>query len=398
MSLRRVRFLAGSTAALAVTAAPRVAPAQTVTLPFENGERSLAVFPQKRPLIVQTPRPPQLETPFTVFDEGVMTPNDAFYVRWHHAEIPTNVNASAHRVSVIGAVARPISLSLDDLAAMRTVEVVAVNQCSGNSRGFSVPRVAGGQWGHGAMGNARWTGVRLRDILERAGMQGSTKQVQFAGMDRPTVPLVPDFRKALDIDVARGDDVLVAYLMNGEPLPVLNGYPVRLIVPGWYGTYWVKALSRITVLNEPDQNYWMKTAYRIPDTPDNSVQPGATGFPTIPINRLRVRSFITNLADGARLPSGAVVLRGIAFDGGSGIRRVDWSSDGGSTWREATLEEDYGKYSFRRWNARLDATSGTYALAVRATALDGSVQPATAGWNPAGYLRNAIETYRVTVS
>lgn len=398
MRLRRARFLTGSTAALAATAVPRFAGAQIVRLPFDNGERQLVAFPQKRPLLLLTPRPPQLETPFTVFDEGAFTPNDAFYVRWHLAAIPQHVDASAHRVSVIGAVQRPLSLSLDDLASMPTLEVAAVNECSGNSRGFFTPRVAGGQWGNGAMGNARWTGVRVRDLLDRAQLQTSAKQVQFAGLDQPVVPQTPDFRKSLDVEVARGDDVLVAYLMNGQPLPVLNGYPVRLIVPGWYGTYWVKSLARVTVLNEADENYWMKTAYRIPDTPQNSVQPGATGFPTIPINRLRVRSFVTNVADGTTLPSGTAELRGIAFDGGSGIRRVEWSTDNGNTWRDATLEQDYGKYSFRRWNARWDATPGTYALGVRATARDGSVQPATAGWNPSGYLRNAIEMYNLTVA
>jgi DMSO/TMAO reductase YedYZ molybdopterin-dependent catalytic subunit len=186
--------------------------------------------------------------------------------------------------------------------------------------------------------------------------------------------------------------------MNGEPLPLLNGYPVRLVVPGWYATYWVKMLSSITVLDHVDDNFWMKTAYRIPDTPNNSVAPGSTGFPTIPINRMPVRSFVTNLADGATLAPGAHAVRGIAFDGGSGIRRVELSSDGGATWRAATLEEDVGRYSFRRWHATFDARAGTMTLAVRATANDGSVQPATPGWNPGGYLRNSIETYKVTVA
>ena len=396
MTLNRASFL-GATAATALTGLPRAAFAQTVDLPMQNGMRPIEAFPQKRSLIVLSTRPPQLETPVALLDQGVLTPNDAFFVRWHLAGIPQQVDAATHRIAVGGAVTRPLSLSLDDLTRFPVTEIVAVNQCSGNGRGLSSPRVPGGQWDNGAMGNARWTGVRLRDILDRAGLTASAKQVQFGGLDRGVIPTVPRLLKSLDVDRARADDVLVAYLMNGQPLPLLNGYPVRLIVPGWYATYWVKMLSDINVLDHVDDNFWMKTAYRIPDTPGNSVQPGATGFPTIPINVMRVRSLITNVADGAKLTPGTVPLRGIAFDSGSGIRRVEVSSDGGRTWSDATLEQDYGKYSFRRWHASFTATPGTsYTLASRATANDGSVQPATQGWNPSGYLRNVVETIAVT--
>ncbi len=397
MKFDRRRFLAGTAGALGAAVLPLRARADSVTLPFPNGERPLMAFPQKRPMIVLTPRPPQLETPFAVFDQGVYTPNDAFFVRWHLASIPQEVNATTHRIAVGGEVNTPLALSMDDLAKYPAVEIAAVNQCSGNGRGLSAPRVAGGQWDNGAMGNALWTGVRLRDILDRAGLKASAKQVQFDGLDRGVFAATPDFKKSLDVDVARGDDVIVAYAMNGAPLPVLNGYPVRLIVPGWYSTYWVKMLSAITVLDRVDDNFWMKTAYRIPDTPDNAVVPGATGFPTIPINRMRVRSFATNLADGATLRAGAQELRGIAFDGGSGIKRVEVSTDGGTTWRDAALEQDYGKYSFRRWHAPFDARAGASVIAVRATANDGATQPTAQGWNPSGYLRNAIETYKVMV-
>jgi sulfite dehydrogenase len=399
MELGRRHFLAGAGAAFAAGALPARALADSVQRPFANGERPLVAFPQKRPLIVLTPRPPQLETPFAIFDQGVYTPNDAFFVRWHLPAIPLEVDATAHRIAVTGEVNRALSLSLDDLAKLPQVEIAAVNQCSGNSRGLSAPRVAGGQWENGAMGNALWTGVRLRDVLDRAGLKPTAKQVQFDGLDRGIFPATPKFRKSLDVDVARGDDVIVAYAMNGEPLPVLNGYPVRLVVPGWYSTYWVKMLSAITVLDKADDNFWMKTAYRIPDAPDNSVAPGSTGFPTIPINRMRVRSFVTSLADGAKVGAGPVELRGIAFDGGRGITRVEISSDNGATWHDATLEKDYGKYSFRRWRGSFDAARGSaYTLAVRATAGDGATQKAAAGWNPSGYLRNAIETYKVTAS
>ncbi|MDB5071315.1 MAG: sorA [Candidatus Eremiobacteraeota bacterium] len=397
MELGRGRFLAAAGAALAAGALPRAALAQTVQLPFDNGTRPLVAFPQKRPLILLTPRPPQLETPFEVFNAGVYTPNDAFYVRWHLANIPQSVDASAHRIAVSGAVNTALSLSMDDLAKMPAVEIAAVNQCSGNSRGLFTPRAIGGEWGNGAMGNALWTGVRLRDILDRAGVKAGAKQVQFDGLDTAVLPGTPDFKKSLDVDVARGDDVIVAYAMNGEPLPVLNGYPVRLIVPGWFATYWVKMLSAITVLDKTDDNFWMKTAYRIPDTPGNSVVPGATGYPTIPINRMAVRSFITNIPDGAPFKRGRNELRGIAFDGGSGIKRVELSMDGGTTWREVALERDYGKYSFRRFAGEWVVAPGTYTVAVRATANDGAVQQATPIWNPSGYLRSSIETYKVSV-
>jgi sulfite dehydrogenase (cytochrome) subunit A len=398
MDLGRSRFLAATGAAIAAGSIPGAAFAQSVKLPFANGDRPLVAFPQKRPLILLTPRPPQLETPFAVFDQGVYTPNDAFYVRWHLSNIPQSVNADTHRIAVSGSVNSVLSLSMDDLAKMPAVEIAAVNQCSGNSRGLFEPRVAGGQWGNGAMGNALWTGVRLRDILDRAGVKAGAKQVQFHGLEAGVFPSTPDFKKSLDLDVARGDDVIVAYAMNGQALPVLNGYPVRLIVPGWFATYWVKMLSTITVLDAVDDNFWMKTAYRIPNTPNNDVTPTQTGYTTIPINRLRVRSFVTNVADGGSLASGSRDLRGIAFDGGTGIRRVEVSSDSGATWRDANLEADYGKYSFRRWNARIDVPRGTYVVAVRATANDGTTQLATPNWNASGYIRNLVETYAVTVS
>ena len=397
--MERSRFLLATGSALSWLSLSGNAAAQNVvTLPFANGERTLVAFPQKRPLIVMTPRPPQLETPFSIFDNGTFTPNGAFFVRWHLAGIPESIDASTHRIVVTGAVRREVELTLNDLATMPTVEIAAVNECSGNSRGFFAPRVPGGQWGNGAMGNARWTGVRVRDILDRAGLKTNAKQVQFRGLDRPINPQTPAFRKSLDIDVARGDDVIVAYLMNGLPMPLLNGFPVRLVVAGWYGTYWVKMLSRIEVLDRVDDNFWMKTAYRVPDTPNASVAPGTTGFASVPINKLDVRSFVTSLSDGARISAGSATLRGIAFDGGSGVRRVEVSIDDGATWRSAALEEDYGKYSFRRWNLPWEAKPGTYVVAVRATANDGSTQVTAPIWNPGGYMRNNIETYTVIVA
>jgi len=395
----RRRFLAGSVAALGASALPARAVADSVQLPFANGDRPLVAFPQKRPMLMLTPRPPQLETPFAVFDQGVYTPNDAFFVRWHLSNIPQQVDATTHRIAVTGEVNRPLNVSLNDLATLPQHEIAAVNQCSGNGRGLSSPRVAGGQWDNGAMGNAIWTGVRLRDVLDRAGLKSTAKQIQFDGLEGPALPTTPDFRKSLDVDKALGDDILIAYAMNGVPLPLLNGYPVRLIVPGWYSTYWVKMLSAITVLDHVDDNFWMKTAYRIPAAPCGCQAPG-TKVPTVPITRLNVRSFITNIADGASVPSSpTAIVRGIAFDGGAGITMVKFSSDGGATWTMATLGLDLGKYSFREWTARFNAEPGKqYALQSVATAEDGATQPLTLAWNSSGYARNVIETVKVTVS
>jgi sulfite dehydrogenase len=403
MRRSRRRFLQTASAlgagALVGGRGAEVAAADTVTLPIGNGERPLATYAQKRPLIVLTQRPPQLETPWAVFDQGVITPNDAFFVRYHLAGIPTTIDGESFRIAVKGKVNTALSLSVADLKRMDAIEVVAVNQCSGNSRGFFSPRVAGGQLGNGAMGNAKWRGVPLKAVLDKAGVQAGAKQVRFDGLDGPVLPATPDFAKALDVDHAMDGEVMIAYAMNDADLPLLNGYPVRLVVPGYFGTYWVKHLNEITVIDEVLNNFWMATAYRIPDNACACVPPGSAAKQTIPINRYVVRSFITNLDDGAMLKAGNdVLVRGIAFDGGYGIREVDLSSDGGQSWNEATLGKDLGKYSFREWQTRVVLTPGRHELKVRAVNAIGQSQPSEALWNPAGYLRNVVETTRVTAA
>jgi DMSO/TMAO reductase YedYZ molybdopterin-dependent catalytic subunit len=371
--------------------------AATVGLPFENGERPLVKYPQKRPMIGLTSRPPQLETPFSVFNANIITPNDAFFVRYHLADVPFNVDPDAFSVEIKGKVDRVTKLSLTDIKKMPAIEIVAVNQCSGNSRGFSNPRVAGGQLGNGAMGNARWRGVPLRAVLDRAGVQAGARQVTFKGMDGPVSDKTPDFVKALDIDHARNGEVMLAYSMNSADLPVLNGFPLRLVVPGYYGTYWVKHLNQITVVDNVFDGFWMKTAYRIPDNDCNCVEPGTAPKATIPINRFKVRSFITSLADGAKLKAYApIMLKGIAFDGGKGIKNVAVTADGGKTWAQARLGKDLGKYSFREWQLPIRLAAGTHELKVRATSNAGETQLMEPLWNGAGYLRNVVETVRVT--
>ncbi|AWN42625.1 molybdopterin-dependent oxidoreductase [Methylobacterium durans] len=383
----------------ALASGPALAPlrvlAETVTLPFGNGERPLVAYPGKRPLLQMTARPPQLETPFSVFDEGAITPNDAFFVRYHLADIPTAIDPDAFRLEVKGLVERPVSLSLAELKAMPGAEIVAVNQCSGNSRGFFEPRMAGGQLANGAMGCARWAGVPLRAVLDKAGVKAGAVQVLFEGLDGPVVPETPDFAKTLQLDHARDGEVMLAWSMNGEDLPWLNGYPLRLVVPGYYGTYWVKHLNGVTVLDKPYEGFWMKTAYRIPDNDCACTEPGKPAAGTVPINRFTIRSFLTNLADGATVKAGPTPLRGIAFDGGSGIRAVAVSLDDGRTWSEAKLGPDLGRYAFRPWMLQADLPPGAHAIRVRATGNDGAMQPLEPRWNPAGYLRNVVETTRV---
>lgn len=372
----------------------------TVTLPFENGLRELVAYPQKRPLILLTARPPQLETPFGVFNEGLITPNDAFFVRYHLSDLPTRIDLATYRLHVRGAVRKPLELSLDELRQMEGArEITAVNQCSGNSRGFFEPRVNGGQLGHGAMGNARWRGIPLKHVLERAGVSAGARQVSFNGLDRGLLDTTPDFIKALDIDHALDGEVMLAYAMNGEDIPMLNGFPLRLVVPGYYGTYWVKHLSEIEVLESAYTGFWMSSAYRVAVTPGHALSPGQVPAKTEPISRFTIRSFITSITEGSRIPAGReVAVRGIAFDSGQGIKEVAFSADGGRSWQEARLGKDLGRYSFREW--KIDFTprmAGRTELLSRASNRLGETQPMTPLWNPAGYLRNVVERVRVDI-
>ena len=339
-------------------------------LPGGPGARQITTsFPQKGPMILQRTRPPLLETPLEVFDRGVSTPNDQ-YVRWHI------------------------------LHGLPSVQLSAVNQCSGNSRGFFQPRVPGGQWANGAMGNALWKGVRLKNVLDKAGVKPGAVQVRFKGLEEPVVADAPHFMKSLDIDHARDGEVMIAYAMNGEQLPLVNGFPLRLVVPGWYATYWVKMLNDIEVLDQPDVNYWTKVAYTIPDTPHASIKPGETDVKMIPINRMVPRSFITNIAAVSKVKAGApTTLRGIAFGGDCGVASVDFSIDRGQSWHRTQLGKDEGKYGFRQWQTQLTLPApGEYHLLIRCTNSNGVAQPDTPNWNPAGFMRNVMESINIIVA
>ena len=358
----------------------------------------LARFPEKTEMILLTDRPPQLETPLHYFRQD-LTPNEAFFVRWHLEGIPTSVDLRTFRLNVSGHVRQLLQLSVDDLRSQfEPMSIIAVNQCSGNSRSFFEPRVPGGQWKHGAVGNAKWTGVSMKSILDRAQVKSGAVDVSFNGLDAPPLPSVSDFVKALSIDHARDGEVMIAYAMNDQALPMVNGFPLRLVVPGWYGTYWVKALSDITVLPQAFSNFWTDKAYRIPKGPNGTESPKDLAKETVPINRFNVRSiFVRPDPDETLHPGMPTEMEGIAFDSGYGIRRVEVSTDGGSTWASARLDPELGKYSWRRWRASWTPKQrGQYRLMARATNAVGETQ-STAQWNRSGFMWNVIEHVDVKV-
>ncbi|MDB5297908.1 MAG: putative cytochrome dehydrogenase-related protein, partial [Phycisphaerales bacterium] len=357
--------------------------------------RPLVRFPEKADLILLTDRPPNLETPIRFFRED-LTPNEAFFVRWHLGGIPTSINSTTFRLTVGGHVGSPLSLSLDDLKKnFEPASIVAVNQCSGNGRALFAPRVPGGQWDNGGMGNAKWTGVRLADLLKKAGVKAGAVDVTFGGLDRSPLPTVAPFVKSIPVGHAKLSEAIVAYAMNDAPLPMLNGFPLRLVVPGWYATYWVKALSEVMVTPEKFAGFWMAKAYRIPTTPNMVEAPDALAKDTVPITDMTCRSVLVRPEPGERVAAGkAVEVEGVAFDRGTGIAKVEVSVDGGKTWAAAALDKDLGKYSFRRFRFAWTPAAGRHTVMARATNAAGETQT-TEQWNRAGYGRNVIEAVTV---
>jgi sulfite dehydrogenase (cytochrome) subunit A len=395
MNRRGFLQLIGATSAVALTASCNRNGLVTGTLP---GPTEFARFPEKTEMILLTDRPPQLETPIHYFRQD-LTPNEAFFVRWHLEGIPTSVDLRTFRLNVSGHVRKPLQLSMADLhSQFEPTSIVAVNQCSGNSRSFFEPRVPGGQWKHGAVGNAKWTGVPLKSILDRAQVKAGAVDVSFNGLDVPPLPSVADFMKALAIDHARDGEVMIAYAMNDQPIPMVNGFPLRLIVPGWYGTYWVKALSDITVLPQAFSNFWTDKAYRIPNSPNGTESPKELAKDTIPINKFNVRSiFVRPEPDEIFHPGIPNEIEGVAFDSGYGIRRVEVSTDDGTSWADARLGPEIGKYSFRRWRASWTPRNrGQYRLVARATNSVGETQ-SKQQWNRSGFMWNVIQQVDVKV-
>jgi DMSO/TMAO reductase YedYZ molybdopterin-dependent catalytic subunit len=358
-----------------------------------DGVAALEALPGKRPLIKLSYRPPNYEAPLEYFSTPI-TPNDRFYVRYHLADIP-EIDAATYKIAIGGEGAKgQTEITFDELKKFPAYEIVAVNQCSGNRRGLSKPHVPGVQWGYGAMGCARWRGARLKDVLDKVGLKKEAIEVAFNGADGPAYDKTPDFIKSLPLWKAIDESTLIAYEMNGEPLPHFNGYPARLIVPGWTGTYWMKHLTSVEVLTKPQDGFWMKAAYRIPLGQFPMVarfvsQETATNTP---ITEMVVNSLITSHADGADVKVGKVAISGLAWDGGYGIRSVAASTDGGETWSSATLGEDLGRFAFRPWRFELEAKSGKNTVTVNATNKIGQTQTAALLFNPAGYHNNVMQS------
>jgi DMSO/TMAO reductase YedYZ molybdopterin-dependent catalytic subunit len=383
---------------LIVSQADAQAAALNLSTQLPAGTRQEAVLdalPGKRPLIKLAYRPPNYETPIELL-RAAITPNDAFFVRYHLSDIP-QVNAQTWRLSVGGEGARgETSLSFDELRQLPAVEVAAVCQCSGNRRGLFDPHVPGVEWGYGAMGCARWKGARLKDVLERAGLKTGALEIVVSGTDKGAVDKTPQFVKSVPLWKAIEDTTLIAYQMNGEPLPHWNGFPARVIVPGWTATYWMKHVSRIDVVTKPFEGFWMKSAYRIPLGKFPVVARFASQETEVntPITEMVVNSLMTSPPDGTTVRAGdKVTVRGIAWDAGYGIHAVEISTDGGGSWMAAALGEDLGRFAFRSFSFDLATpTKGNYRIMARATNKIGQSQVSALIANPAGYHHNVVQT------
>jgi DMSO/TMAO reductase YedYZ molybdopterin-dependent catalytic subunit len=358
-----------------------------------EGSAVMVSLPGKKPLIKLAYRAPNYEAPLDYFRTAI-TPNDEFFVRYHLSDIP-DVDAKTYKIAVGGEGAKgQAEITLDDLRAMPSYEVVAVNQCSGNRRGLSNPHVAGVEWGYGAMGCARWKGVRLKDVLDKVGLKNEAIEIAFNGADGPAYDKTPDFIKSLPVWKATDESTLIAYEMNGAPLPHFNGFPARLIVPGWTGTYWMKHLISVTALTKPLGGFWMNPAYRIPlgKFPIVARFTSQENATSTPITEIVINSLITSHADGAKVAAGKVTVSGLAWDGGYGIQAVDASTDGGKTWSPTTLGADLGRYAFRPWSFAFNAVPGKNTVTVNALNAIGQTQTTKLIWNPAGYHNNVMQT------
>jgi DMSO/TMAO reductase YedYZ molybdopterin-dependent catalytic subunit len=361
----------------------------------------LDALPGKEALIKKTYRPPNYETPVNYFD-APFTPNNRFFVRYHNAVIP-EVKAGEWRLRIDGdAVRTPLEFTLEQLRKdFKPVEIAALCLCSGNRRGLFQPQVPGVQWGSGAMGNARWRGIRLKDVLAGAGIDKSALEVSLDGADSGVLKTTPDFVKSLPLAKALDENTLIAFEMNGEPLPHWNGFPARLIIPGWTATYWMKHLTTVNVISKPFDGFWMKTAYRIPKDRFPSGQFGSQETETtMPITEMVVNSLITNLADGQTLPTGKPTeIKGLAWDGGNGIAQVEVSTDSGTSWHKAALKQDYGRFSWRQWQYVFEPKHpGECRIMARATSLSGASQPLEPIPNPSGYHHNAVQKITIQLA
>ena len=342
-----------------------------------------------RAMIVRSRRPLNLESPIAALEHR-LTPNEAFFVRSHFGA--PAIDLAPWDVEVTGLVSRPSRLTLADLERLEQATKTAVLQCAGNGRGLYRPRVPGVPWERGAVGQAEWSGARLADVLDRAGIESGAAHVHFVGGDAPPSPKTPAFVRSIPLDRARDPATILALRMNGEPLPVLHGGPVRLVVPGWAGNNWFKWIRRIVVARDEAPGPYMQTSYRMPRTP---VPPGAApgAVPMDPVTWMNVKSLVAWPERGRVLPAGPVEIRGIAWTGQGHVTKVDVRIDREGEWQSATLLGEPELGAWRPWRLRWESPSrGRHVIEVRAADSMGQVQPESPAWNRSGYLWNGFDT------
>jgi sulfite oxidase len=345
-------------------------------------------------LVARSVRPPDFETPVALLD-SFLTPNDVFYVRCH-MPVPAQLDEAAWKLGVQGEVGTPLSLSVAELKQMPAASVTVTLECAGNGRVFFDPPVAGIQWRKGAVGTSKWTGVRVAELLKRAGAKPGMTHLHVSGADRP-MGTQPPFVRQVPMAKALDPDTIVAYAMNDQPIPAAHGFPLRLVVPGWEGAYAIKWLNTITVANKEEPGFWVQTGYRYPT---KRVAPGAAvdAKDLAPLTGLVVKSLITRPTEGAVVPPGPVTVAGFAWAGERDIAKVDISVDSGATWQAAKLSGQAVKYAWRRFEFTFTATTqDTHTILSRATDSRGAVQPVVPAWNPSGYLWNAPDQVRIEV-
>jgi DMSO/TMAO reductase YedYZ molybdopterin-dependent catalytic subunit len=350
----------------------------------------------KRDMLIRSGRPEDLEMSLAGFSDYI-TPVDRFFVR-SHVYTP-RIDITGWRLSVDGAVTSRLTLTMDDLRRLPAVELVSVLECAGNGRGFYEPSVPGLQWTHGAVGNGRWRGVRLADVLKQAGMKPDAREILFNGADVP-IGAMPDFQRSIPVMKALDPRTLLAYDMNGEALPVEHGFPLRVVVPGWAGDSWIKWVTSVSVLDKEDDGFWMARAYRHPGRP---VRPGTAVPPEQmqPVTSLRVKSVITAPLDGSQVVNGRpVTVRGAAWSGDAGpVSVVEISTDGGRSWSSARMRRDQRtEFGWRLWEYSWTPSREAYhTILARARDAAGNTQPFDQEWNPSGYGWNVIPRVGVNV-
>lgn len=357
----------------------------------------------KAALILLAERPLNAETPETMLDDAV-TPADKFFIRNNGLIPETAADPKAWRIKVDGEVGTPLDLSVGDLESRFPVITLRLQmECGGNGRGAFMPETRGNQWGNGAISNGEWTGVRLRDLLAAASPTPDARFTGHYGADPHLSgdPARPSISRGMPIEKAMDEHTLVVTRLNGQPIPNVHGAPVRLVVPGWPGSLSAKWLNRILLRSTPHDGPGMGgTSYRVPVRP---IVPGSRneGADFADIQSMPVRSVLTNLAHGTRLPAGtrSLDLRGHAWAGELTVQAVHVSTDFGATWTPMQVAAPHNRFDWQRWSGQTALPSdGYYEVWYRATDSNGRMQPhAAANWNPQGYGGNAVSRAAIRV-